>query len=337
MTDDSPRWAGLDGLRAIAVLLVLWLHACYAGYLTAPWWFPYSGRLGVSLFFVLSGYLITRLLLQEAERHGRIDLKKFYIRRCLRIFPPYYLYLLVLVLIPFLGARPTDPIGLLLAASYCLNLTSAHRDHNIEHTWSLCYEEQYYLFWPAALLLLGKRRATFLALGVVVGWPILRILKAGHLAFSPALMLQSTAFDTLMMGSSLALLTADQRPGRRTALTMLAAVGLILGMYAGQAFIPESLAVLIPTVRDLCLAWIVWWCVSNPGHPLVRVLDTPWMVGLGAISYSLYLWHPLFLQAHDGPLPHGWQSWVAVGLATMLSYRLVEVPLQRWRARWRPA
>lgn len=163
------RIPSLDGLRGISILMVL------LGHLAGTRGFPLSAAagnrtavaaIGVHVFFVISGFLITGLLLAELAATDRIRLSRFYFRRTLRIFPPYYALIASLVLAQALGFLSLAPGDVLHALTYTSNY-DAGRSWSIGHTWSLGVEEQFYLLWPACLVLLGARRA--LVAAVVVG------------------------------------------------------------------------------------------------------------------------------------------------------------------------
>ncbi|MGE0493850.1 MAG: acyltransferase family protein [Vulcanimicrobiota bacterium] len=329
-SEHGSRCVPLDGLRGVAILLVVWLHASFAGYVATPRWFPFGGRTGVALFFVLSGYLITSLLLAEQKEHGRFDLKQFYIRRTVRIFPIFYLYVLVLVLLRAAQVVYTDTFSLLVASSYLVNWFHTHLHHNLEHAWSLSYEEQFYLVWPLLLRWLGKRRAGWLALGLGLGWPLLRILKNGTLDFSPATMLQATGFGTLMMGCALAIFLEDS-PARPWAATPVISVLAVLGLHAYATQLPGVLLAFLPTLRDVALTALVWWSVVNRAS-LLRFAP---LVAVGRVSYSLYVWHPLFISRLEVPFARGWPAWLALLACTLASYWLLERPLAAYRARFR--
>lgn len=142
------RVPSLDGVRALAVIAVLVGHLGRA---------PWLARVGVTVFFVLSGYLITRLLLAEHRRTNGIDIPRFYFRRACRIFPAYYLFLALSWALLTHTTTPMSPGGALATATYTANyyvMSHPQELGGLIHTWSLSVEEQFYLLWPAALLLL---------------------------------------------------------------------------------------------------------------------------------------------------------------------------------------
>ena len=139
----------LDGLRAFSIVLVLIAHVS----LQYPWlrrFVEHVGNYGVRIFFVISGFLITGLLLKELTKTGRISLKSFYIRRTLRIFPAFYVYVLTVVILAWAGILILLPGDLLHAVTYTMNYHMV-RSWWLNHMWSLSVEEQFYLLWPTVL------------------------------------------------------------------------------------------------------------------------------------------------------------------------------------------
>src|SRR4029453_9090916 len=173
----NDRIPSLDGLRAISIAFV------FFGHLAGTRGFPLStqtgnatglAELGVHVFFVISGYLITRLLLEEIDRNGRIDLRRFYLRRTLRIFPPYYTLLALLFIADIAGFVGLHRHDVLRAMTYTTNY-APDRSWYVGHTWSLSVEEQFYLLWPAVMLLVRPRKAIVVAAAVVLLVPVIRI------------------------------------------------------------------------------------------------------------------------------------------------------------------
>jgi peptidoglycan/LPS O-acetylase OafA/YrhL len=172
MHADKHRVPCLDGLRAISISLVLLDHlpGCSGFPISLEqehaWKLSGVGTLGVGVFFVISGYLITTLLLRELTNRGGIDLGKFYFRRTLRIFPAYFALVGLVGGLAAAGVIQLLPGDLLHAVTYTMNYHSP-RAWWLGHAWSLAVEEQFYLLWPAVLLLFGRERGLYGALAVV--------------------------------------------------------------------------------------------------------------------------------------------------------------------------
>ena len=321
------RVPALDGLRGVAILLVLSYH-CFTH--------PSGGFYGVDLFFVLSGFLITSLLLEERARTGAVDLRAFYIRRARRLLPALFAFLVVVT--PFLAARPSTLVRDLAAVLlYATNIVRAGQSHGltlIGHLWSLAEEEQFYFVWPAVMLLVLKRwpgrlvpvlAATLVAL---VGYRTGLLLSgASHqrLYFAP-----DTHADPLIVGCLLAALARTRRlvvPGwaALTAVAMLALLAALSTPYAAW-----SLVLGLPAV-SLASA-VITAAATDAGSLLARVLSCRPLVWLGLISYSLYIWQQLVFKFAD---ENGVIAFPIAIFVAWLSYRYVEARFRRPKARGR--
>jgi peptidoglycan/LPS O-acetylase OafA/YrhL len=335
----------LDGLRAVAITAVVLVHACG---------FPASGGLGVDLFFVLSGFLITTLLLEERARTGAVSLLGFYRRRAFRLLPALVVFLAVYLAVAlafFAGGRETAGAhlgGVLVGVAYLANVVQAGGSDlpdGLVHLWSLSAEEQFYVLWPATLLValaaFGRRvwpLAAALAAGVVlVQVAQLQLLLDSvpnvRLAYGP-----DARAGSILMGCLLAvLLFGRPRPtlGTRSTAAVLAVFVLIL--FAGLERATFAGPILLFGLACACLVV----CALDARSPVARVLSAAPLVGLGRISYSLYLWHMpilVWLGAHDTRLQlvDGLAIVLSIG-AAYASYRLVELPfLRRKRTATRP-
>ncbi|HWB89353.1 MAG TPA: acyltransferase [Acidimicrobiia bacterium] len=322
---SRERWPELDGLRGVAILLVV---AAHAHVLSAD----VGGMVGVTLFFVLSGFLITNLLIEEIDTTGRLDLKAFYARRALRLLPALSLYLVGITLV-LLVLRVGVPVieTLWPPALYASNYAQifgmdlyAHR-----HTWSLAVEEHFYLAWPVLVGLGATKRLRLLG-GVVVGLIGWRIVASGIDA-SWAYMGTDTNAFALGMG---ALLAATRRerilpkvpPAVATfgvvgmALLSLVQVGELRGLYEASTW--------VTIVASFLAAATVWAAVSSDGPTFLSARVLRWF---GLISYALYLWHaPLLLlpQFGDDRFTRLLGAGLSVAIA-WLSWKLVEGPIMR--------
>jgi peptidoglycan/LPS O-acetylase OafA/YrhL len=306
----------LDGLRGIAVLAVMATH------FNAPA-IVNGGLVGVTLFFVLSGYLITTLLVTEREAVGRIDLANFYIRRGARLLPALALLLVAVGAALVIDGRPGVALaGVVTSSLYVSNLAVAGGVvlGPLEHTWSLAIEEQFYLLWPA-ILIIGIARKRLLVALLIAGIAVSAALRLGPITdierFWWLYHHTFTRADALLVGCLLALVPF--RPSLPT--TILAVASLIFlvvlptdqGTFATLLLLPTAIA-----------GGIV--VISKP-----RWLGIAPLVAVGRISYGLYLWHfPL------AELLPAWAAFIGTFVLAALSYRFVELPIRRAAAKWRP-
>lgn len=351
----DARIPGLDGLRACSILLVVLGH----GWETIPVArdFPGLGRyagnssLGVTTFFVISGYLITFLLRNEHRRSGTISLSFFYMRRALRIFPALYVYLVALVLVRSLGLIQTTNGDLAIAAAYLANynhlLPIATNDDYwfVGHFWTLSLEEQFYLLWPVTLLIAGLIRARYVALFVVLASPVIRVVTyvLWPAARGQIGMMLQTAVDSIMVGCYLALVESEPAAvafwRRLSSWTwpLLATVFLLLVSPWMKFRFEGSYTITIGmTLNSVAIALLIGWIVRRPDSLWSRVLSTPMLRYVGTRSYSLYLWQQFFLApgvaAWVFPFP---LNMLASLSAAECSYQFVETPFLRMRNRFR--
>ena len=159
MTAASDKLASLDGLRAVSIVLVVMEHLHRTNGFPQGGFDNFAGdygRLGVTIFFVISGFLITTLLLREEDKAGRVSLWRFYARRALRIIPAFLMFMFAIVAAERLGWVQLNPGDLTASFTYTVNY-KPDRSWDIGHLWSLSVEEQFYLLWPFTLVMLGRR------------------------------------------------------------------------------------------------------------------------------------------------------------------------------------
>ncbi|HYK32907.1 MAG TPA: acyltransferase family protein [Streptosporangiaceae bacterium] len=354
----------LDGIRALAVLAVL---ATHAGIPFLP-----GGFVGVDVFFVLSGFLITSLLFDQLSVTGRIDLGGFWTRRARRLLPAALVMIVAVV-----AARPLfvpDSVAALRGDAIATALWSGNwrwalqgtnyfaqggTPSPLQHTWSLAVEEQFYLVWP--LLILACRAASRrrllavslagVAASAVATYVLARVASPGRVYFGT-----DTRAQELLVGAALAALLAPtwrwlattpsgtqspQPAGRRPVPLLLSVCGLavLTGIATVADGAPSEFRHGLLLLTALAAAALVAGVVLDSGQPVARLLSTRLMVGIGRISYGLYLWHwPVYL-ALDGERTglHGYVlAALRVGVTGVLagaSFVLIERPAQRVKVR----
>ncbi|HEY8056766.1 MAG TPA: acyltransferase [Terriglobales bacterium] len=332
----SGRIQGLDGLRAVAISLVLADHMVVSAVTNGTGEIaPALGWLGVNVFFVISGFLITTLLLREQDRRGGMDLQRFYQRRALRILPVFYLYIGVVALARAAGWLHFGWHDLLAPSLFAGNLVSRH-SWVLGHFWSLSAEEQFYLLWPAVLLFAGRRRAALVAAAVWLLSP-LWFLLCWHSGL-PTLGAWFVDEQFIAAGCLLALGHGwlHQQAWYRSLLTPGAAV-LWLATLAALTAVARGtggghLARLAMVPLALLLALLADAAMTAPA--IGRRLDWRPLAWLGTLSYSLYVWQELFFQAGSG-LAAPWNLPAAVA-AACLSYYGWERYFLRLKGKYQP-
>ncbi len=289
------------------------------------------------MFFVISGFIITHLLLKELAQQGRISLKRFYLRRTLRIFPPFYVYLLTIAILSLLDWVQVTPASMLAAATYTWNYLPWAGGWVIGHCWSLTLEEQFYLLWPGCIAIFGRRASLSIAVGIILFSPLSRV--ATYYAW-PALrghtgMMLHSRLDTIMVGCLLALiidmnLWTKFREVARHPATAIAAIIFLVAVdqpaeqhWKGSYTLPVGIS-----LENLAMAVILLFAVFHHKSPIGKALNSNLLRHFGIISYSLYLWQQLF----TGPQPPFFPlNIICIVACAELSYFLVERPSFRLR------
>lgn len=340
---------GLDGLRGLAILPVIWHHATprpLPGLLG-------KGAVGVDLFFALSGFLITTLLLRERRTRGTIALGAFFARRALRIFPLYYLVLAGYVALALLQPRASAPARHFLAslpyhASYTANWFvdfKVPHDVMFAFSWSLCVEEQYYWLWP--LLVLCVKSRVLLACALLAALGCDGLLESGIIGGSGVAPGSTswrilTSFAAPIGCGSLLALALDTRRGFDATYRVLGwrgAAPLCLLLVIGLLALPHTPYLALSTA----LACLVASAALRPDGGLAWLLERPALRWVGAVSYGAYLLHVTALGLVRRALPSlREEAWIVFGAGLPLSlllahgaFVLVERPLLRWRSRYR--
>ncbi|HKY57653.1 MAG TPA: acyltransferase [Aeromicrobium sp.] len=316
----------LDGLRGIAVLLVVAAHFDQN-------WITIAGPIGVMVFFTLSGFLITSLLLQERVRSGRTDLREFYRRRALRLFPALAAMLLVVALFTMAGAPTGARTGMFASvAGYVSNwyLLATPVDGHIVwgalgHTWSLAIEEQFYVVWPLLFMVAiryGRKAILAISVGLAATSATVTLL-----ADRPLQATDSAAY-CLLVGCALAAWMSGRQEGPGSRAVPVAAVGALIGLVVVDS---DHLAYIAVPLLTSAAIWSVTQAASV-GWLSARPLE--WV---GQRSYGLYLWH-VPVAVLWGRLDAPYLVVVVTGVAlsfglTVLSWRYVEQPFLRMKDR----
>jgi peptidoglycan/LPS O-acetylase OafA/YrhL len=332
---SDRRVPELDGVRGLAAVAIVFYHANQAR-------FP-GGWAAVDLFFVLSGFLITGIVLRHGDSSG--FLARFYARRALRIWPIYYLVVLAVVACHQWLPRPTDLRGLPYVLTYTQALPlywtayAPRFSAYLDHTWTLAIEEQFYLIWPALILLVGRRRVVPLAAGVAAFAVFMR-------ARGYSVSLLGARCDGLALGGLLAgLLEGRERgtPGLRAGFawtsvlagSFLIALSASVGVGAPRGKPPWP----VLTLLAFNALWfgLVGLVATGTGRPRLAILRSQRLRQLGTISYGLYLYHLIIMTLSIDLVRRSglrfapiWRELPTIALcfaAAMLSWKYIERPI----------
>jgi peptidoglycan/LPS O-acetylase OafA/YrhL len=313
----DARVPALDGIRAVAIAFVL-LHHIYLNALHAS----IVGPFGVTLFLVLSGFLITRVMLEDERRAGRLRLRRFYWRRAWRILPAFYVYLAVVAGLAALRLIPSpSPKEWLASVLYFRNFV-AGGNWQTGHLWSLSLEEQFYFCWPGLFVLTRGFRLRFIVLAVVTLTTLRFCLIYLHRVDTAALMLNPVLrMDTFLIGGAFAI--GKWPPRLPSGLCLIASL-----IWFRLALEHRGTWAVWTPVAALLIGLTVASTIESRGFT-VRLLSTGPLVWIGTLSYSMYLWQQVFI----GEARLRWWSLLAIVGISAASYYFVERPclkLKNW-------
>ncbi|SHM51719.1 acyltransferase family protein [Mucilaginibacter sp. OK098] len=290
--------SGLDGLRAISITFVVLAHSL----LGKAWDNYFPGSIGVDIFFVISGFLITTLLLKEKIRNGKVSLKKFYVRRILRIFPVAYLYLFCLLILTYIFHLDTTLRMFLIAGLYLRNFPIQQGGNwQTAHFWSLAVEEQFYLLFPF-ILVRSIKKYLFLVLPILITLPF--IIIVGQLSFHAfnyqiigKFILSFTYLlgwgtSSILIGSVTSILifkriinVDDRQPYFLSLIVFVVAICFhITGVLNWNALI-----YIFPTL----ISYVIVLNLKGANF-FSLILNHPILIKVGKLSYSIYIWQQLF-------------------------------------------
>jgi len=346
MFEKTSRIPSLDGLRALSILLVIASHFAYIKSFPLPkaiepLWLERLGPLGVRVFFVISGFLISSLLLRELEASQSINLGRFYLRRTLRIFPPYYFFVLVMILFNQFDWVELTGKDIFHALTYTVNYYP-ERSWATGHGWSLSVEEQFYLLWPALLLLAGKRGGLWLALSFFLLAPFIRLAYYYRVPEFVPWELDyrfETAADAIAIGCLLAGVykwLASQPLFHRVMYSRLFILVPVLVLYASQINpIRIRYLLLAVSIQNIGIAACIAWSITHNAGRVGKLLNARPVVYLGVMSYSIYLWQQPFLNPYSSLYINQFPiNIILVAGAAIISYYLIERPSFRLRKRF---
>jgi peptidoglycan/LPS O-acetylase OafA/YrhL len=336
----------LDGIRAVSFLVVFVAHAGWAEVI--------PGGFGVTVFFFLSGYLITTLLRMEHERSGRVSLRDFYLRRALRILPPFYTVLLIALCLNAVGVLRA-PLELRPVLAQLLHVTNywhvaygaSGQPEGTAVYWSLAVEEHFYLLFPCLFILMQRtlagrlRPQAAILLGLcalVLAWRCVLVL-ALHAPMDRTYLASDTRVDSILFGCALALganpILDRPRVDARISRWLLLPAGALLLVFTFVYRAPWFRETLRYSLQGIALAPIFVVAIREPRLAPFRLLNLAPIRRMGVLSYSLYLVHHIILYAIPvaslGRVAHGLLALaIAVAIAELIN-RVIEAPCARLR------
>ena len=349
------RIRGLDGIRAYAALIVVTTHL----HIFIDWYYDQSplyglvwGANGVNIFFVLSGFLITNLLYKEYKEFGTINIKMFIIRRSLRIFPAFYLFIMSVIIISLFFETFTSQIQILYSSLYAFNfIPRAENNIILAHTWSLAVEEHFYIIWPTVLLLLLKFKSRpetvmFVIIAIIYSLQgfeqylyaetdLNNIYRVRRWTNSAATYLLSGCFGGLFIHTNW-----WNKYSSNQILSWLLSILFFIGFFVDFWFEGELLH--SENIRVIGVISGILWVYINQKSNIVKMLELPPIRYLGQVSYGIYLWQGFFLAT--GPGRAGGQEWpldpttglILLCMTVPLSYHLFELKFLKLKDRFRP-
>ncbi len=340
----TQHFGSLNGLRFLCIAAVLWHHGPVWTSLDAPAQILTRGFVGVDFFFVLSGFLITTLLLREAAMNGRFSLRGFYWRRALRIVPVYF-FVVTIMAFYYIGIKGETQYLEQLPYYYLFLSNFLTSDIPLlSPTWSLAVEEQYYLIWPLMLMILPRKLlmpalvfTIVLNVVAVVGW----LTPLGITAFDWGVLrfaMFNTTYAPILIGSALALLLHQQRSFAVLARLFgnaPAAVGTFLLVLALLQWLPSDLRGWPNLVLHLTMAAVLITIVVREDNALSPVLRFRPLARIGEISYGIYLYHLIGLHVTNvalGRLGLGEQGWLILGVYFLLSVVIAEISFRTFES-----
>jgi peptidoglycan/LPS O-acetylase OafA/YrhL len=356
------RTKGFDGLRCLSVLFVIIGHAQLISlppelpYLKNNVAFLFSDGAGVNIFFTLSGFLITSLLLHEKSSTGHINIKYFFIRRFLRLRPPIIPFFIAIAAFMSLGYIRETYLGLAASVVYLYNFIPKAKlfySAELSHTWSLAVEEQFYLTWPFIIKFFSNTTKYLLTAAVVLlcamGFYLfpaatITINGARHPLAQVFFVAKWTlpAIGPIIIGCVAALIYLNHHRAitelfahRRAGLVALAV--LLSPLYFVGALIPA-----IPLAFSAGLALVLLWITTHQESWVVRALEFRPIRYIGLISYGLYIWQGFFVRSGQGALPKIWLHNLPYNIpltfiTAIISYELLEKKMMRYKDHFRPS
>ncbi len=336
----------LNGWRAISIILVMlfhgtWFYLSPEGVIPSPrlWEILQKGSYGVSIFFSISGFLITSRVLKEIETHGNFNAKEFYIKRFFRIIPPYFFYILVISTLSLFGTATITVDEILSSLSFLRIYLVENEGWYTGHFWSLCVEEHFYIILGFVFMLIRLKRIPLLLFASLVAILVWRSLSYRYkdqidldqvIRFTRAL----SQMDYMIWGCLYALLNSKLQNFYKKASGLQWPIIIITSIMILFEFRGKS------SILPFMVATSIYFTVICPQSFTLKLLENKLVYFIGKISYSLYLWQQLFFTkpgaefSQNFGLQNSWFSIVPIFSLAYFSYQYIEEPTIRVGRKW---
>lgn len=351
---------GFDGLRCYSILLVIVTHLGVAhnfkegSYLRTHVFYFFSGSAGVNIFFSISGFLITTLILNEIKETGKFNIKFFFIRRFLRLLPPIIPFYIALFIFMNLGYVRDTKIGLLVSVLYLFNFIPKAKiafSSELSHTWSLAVEEQFYIIWAFVFKLFDTyKRYILIFLCLLLSILAFYILpsvviqiKGVKYGLDEVFFVQRwtiPAISPILLGALFAKLDFSNYKNIKSRFKGLKPGLISLVVFLSPFYLPTFLMPLVKVFHGLGATLILLWIYNNQNTAIVKKLEWHPIKYIGLISYGLYVWQGFFVRTGPNGTPKIWLHEFPINvfltfIVAILSYELYEKKIMRLKRRYK--
>lgn len=339
---------GFDSLRAISIILVIAAHMGLfailpeSAFIKTRVWMVISGTTGVQIFFTLSGFLITSILLTEKIKTGKINFRNFYARRFLRLLPPLVVFYIVIGILMQQHLIESTTTGFMYSVFYVYNFVpKLYNTPELGLTWSLALEEQFYLIWPFVLRYIQKFRSVLILITGVIALCVLAVLMFKKFEWANDYNTERwfiPAVAPVLIGSAFGILNQMNLKNWNRLIeknTLLLFSSLVL--FLSPLFFPLQVLEFSPLFQAVGVALLLVWIVCNQQSLLITALENKVLSYIGKISYGLYVYQGIFLRTGPGgkldiqqfPL-----NLILTISAAILSYHLLEKPILKLKTKF---
>ena len=351
---------GFDGLRCYSILLVVITHLGVAhnfkdgSYLKEHVFYFFSGSAGVNIFFAISGFLITTLILNEIRETGQLNIKFFFFRRFIRLLPAIIPFYVALFIFMKLGYVRDTIIGLTASLFYLFNFVPRAKiawSTELSHTWSLAVEEQFYILWAFVFKYLNEYKRYFLIFLLLIlcciayyTLPLIEVNIKGKNYYLDevffTLRWTIPAIGPILLGALFAKLNFSNYNNVRTRITGLKSGIICLIVFLSPFYLPTILMPLVKIFHSLGATLILLWIYNNQNRTIIKVLEWNPIRYIGVISYGLYIWQGFFVRTGPAGTPKIWlhefpYNVILSFLIAILSYELFEKKILRLKRKYK--